>query len=235
MDPIESWVDTRELRRMADALLASPPDPEETAFGADFVGYEVVDSPSSRPGSQQPDTPGEENACRTLAAARELAQRGGMLEPQADSHGELGEAAELTQVTPVAAAGVSPSSPAVPRFIPGLESFGPWLREVVQARSFFLLDRGGGVLIDEVRSSKLRQVARTLAQACYTANRQAGTVAAGNLHIKVAPDFVLEVVPVNTRHGPLILGIIVPHPLNSGHVEVVARGLQQVVDAGSQS
>ena len=107
MDPIESWVDTRELRRMADALLASPPDPEETAFGADFVGYELEGSPSSRPGSQQPDTPGEENACRTLAAARELAQRGGMLEPQADSHGELGEAAELTQVTPVAAAGGS--------------------------------------------------------------------------------------------------------------------------------
>ncbi len=235
MDPIKSWVDTRELRRMADALLASPPDPEEAAFGTDFVGYEVEGSPSSRPASRQPATPGEESACSTLAAAREFAQRGGMLEPQAHSPGEPGEAAELTQVTPVAAAGLSPPSPAPPPFISGLRSFGPWLREAVQARSFFLLDRGGGILIDEVRSSKLRQVARTLAQASYTANRQAGTVAVGNLHIKVAPEFVLEVVPVNTRHGPLILGIIVPHPLNSGHVEVVARGLQQVVNVRSQS
>ncbi len=231
MDPIESWVDTRELRRMADALLASPPDPEGAAFGTDFVGYEVEGSSSPRPVSQQQSPPGEEGACRTLAAARELAQRGGMLEPRAHSPENPGEAAELTQVTPVAGTGFPSSSPASPPFISGLRSFGPWLREAVQARSFFLLDRGGGVLIDEVHSSKLHQVARTLAQASHTANRQAGTVVVGNLHIKVTPEFVLEVIPVNTRYGPLILGIIVPHPLNSGHVEVVARGLQQVVDA----
>jgi len=235
MDPIESWVDTRELRRMADALLASRPDPEESAFGIAFVGYEEEGALSSRSASQQPATPGEESACRTLAAARELAQRGGMLEPQAHAHGEPCEAAELTQVTPVEAAGASPSAPVAPPVVPGLGSFGPWLREAVQARSFFLLDRGGGILIDGVGSSRLRQVARALAQASYTANRQAGTLAVKNLHIKVNPENVLEVVPVKTRYGPLILGIIVPHPLNSGHVELVARGLQQVVDAGSQS
>ena len=46
MDPIESWVDVSELRRMADALLignvgAAEPEeePEEPSFGTQFEGF----------------------------------------------------------------------------------------------------------------------------------------------------------------------------------------------------
>ncbi|MCH2064962.1 MAG: hypothetical protein MK194_14705 [Roseibacillus sp.] len=246
MDPIESWVDARELRRMADALLSSlpsevpDPDPEDAAFNSGFIGYGVETAPSAAVGSLKPTASGEDTARHSLAAAREFAQRGGLLDPRTHSSSEGAEstaaAAELTEVTPVSSAGLSPFQPvAATPFVEQLGPFGNWLRGRVGARSYFLLDREGGVLVDEVQSSKLHQVARTLAQAAYTANRVAGTVAVGNLHIKIALGTVLEVVPVNTRHGPLILGIIVPHPLNSGHVEVAAHALQQVADAPTQS
>ena len=245
MDPIESWVDARELRRMAVALLSSPasetpaPDPEDAVFNSGFVGYGVEAAPVAPAASQKPTASREDGARHSLAAAREFAQRGGLLDPRTHSCGEGAEvaavAAELTEVTPVSSAGLSTFPPVAAPFVDRLGPFGNWLRGTVGARSYFLLDRGGGVLIDEVQSSKLHQVARTLAQAAYTANRVAGTVAVGNLHIKIAPGTVLEVVPVNTCHGPLILGIIVPHPLNSGHAGAAAHALQQVADAPSQS
>lgn len=142
-------------------------------------------------------------------------------------------AAELTQVTPVPV-GAAPAPGSTP-FVARLQGYGAWLREGIQAKSFFLTDRDGRVLIDEVQSPKLQQVARTLAQASRTANRQAGAAAIGNLHVKIAPDTVLEVVPVMTRYGPLILGIIVKQPLSPRNVETVARGLQQVIDAGTEA
>jgi hypothetical protein len=120
--------------------------------------------------------------------------------------------------------------PVMPPFVTRLQAYGMWLRDDVNAKSFFVMDREGGILIDEVHSPKLQQVARTLAQASRTANRQAGAAAIGNLHIKITPDVVLEVVPVTTRYGPLILGIIVDRPLSPREVEAVARSLQQVID-----
>jgi hypothetical protein len=111
-----------------------------------------------------------------------------------------------------------------------LQAYGVWLREGIRAASFFVMDRDGGILIDEVQSPKLQQVARTLAQASRTANRQAGAGAIGNLHIKLSPESVLEVVPVTTRYGPLVLGIVVAQPISAGNIETVARGLQQVID-----
>ncbi len=243
MDPIESWVDARELRRLADALLALPSAgmgeaaPEDAAFSSGFVGYGV--EAAGVAASPEPTAVGQDSARHALAAARESAQRGGLLDPEAHSLEEGSEAtavaAELTEVAPLSSAGISPLPAGTARFMDGLGPFGAWLRRAIGARSYFLLDRGGDVLIDEVQSNKLHQVAQTLAQASYTANRAAGTVAVGNLHIRIAPGTVLEVVPVNTRHGTLILGVIVPQPLNPGHVEAAAHALRQVVEASSDS
>lgn len=253
MDPIEPWVDRDELRRLADALLAHPPSASppanDAAYGDDFVGYAggATDPPVSSqppaplpPQAQAPAPPertGQElNARRALANARKIAQRGGLLGNHAsppENPPEPGVAAELTQVTPVPV-GAAPAPGSTP-FVARLQGYGAWLREGIQAKSFFLTDRDGRVLIDEVQSPKLQQVARTLAQASRTANRQAGAAAIGNLHVKIAPDTVLEVVPVMTRYGPLILGIIVKQPLSPRNVETVARGLQQVIDAGTEA
>ena len=39
MNPIESWVDVGELRRMADALLLSPDSEEEHSTASDDAGF----------------------------------------------------------------------------------------------------------------------------------------------------------------------------------------------------
>mgnify|MGYP004316321299 CR=1 FL=1 len=246
MDPIESWVDARELRRMADDLLGSPAakveasGAEEAGFNSGFVGYGSEASlPSASPVPEQAAGKGESSARHALAAARAFAQRGGMLDPPADSQGEHSEGptgtAQLTEVTPVSSAGVPPRPAMKSSLFERLVPFGAWLRGPLGARAYFLLDREGGVLVDEVQSSKLHEVARNLAQASYTANRLTGTVATANLHIKIVPGTVLEVVPVSTRQGPLILGIIAPDPLDSRRVEAAAHALQQVVDSPSGS
>lgn len=270
MDPIEPWVDREELRRLADALLAKPVPPEAPAkdatYGDDFIGYaEAARSPEPplvappAPAPEAEATPPiavdappvappavavEQQARASLAMAREIARRGGLLQvggsdPVPDvpaeappSGGALPGAHEPAPesseppLPPAAPASTEAASP----FVARLQAFGIWLQEGILAKSFFVLDRDGSVLIDEVQSPKLQQVARTLAQASRTANRQAGAAAIGNLHVKIAPDTVLEVVPVTTGYGPLILGVIVSHPLNSRNVEIIARGLQQVID-----
>ena len=265
MDPIEPWVDRDELRRMADALLSAPqatsPEPADATYGADFEGYTGTEparppnrdlrptEPPNVPETTGPPAPdggppgssAEVNARQALAAARAIAQRGGMLvEPAAeppDTTPSAGPAptaaapAQLTQVSPVP--GPPPETPPAAvntPFLARLKAYGTWLQDGIQAKAFFVLDREGSVLIDEVHSPKLHQVARTLAQASHMANRQAGAAAIGNIPVKIAPENTLEVVPVLTRYGPLILGVILDHPLSSRNVESVARGLQQVID-----
>lgn len=254
MDPIESWVDRDELRRLADSLLTqpSPPEPADATYGDEFIGYagEAPQplpppiSPPTRtpvPASSTPAlTPAEMTARTALKNAREIAQRGGLLTGHSSPAGidaaeEPGGAAELTEVAPVAAIGLPASNPARTPFMDRLKAYGTWLREGIQAKSFFVTDRDGAILIDEVQSPKLHQVARTLAQASRTANRQAGATAIGNLHVKIAPETVLEVMPVMTQYGPLILGIIVAQPLSGRNVETVAQGLQQVIDGSPQA
>ncbi len=245
MDPIEAWVDVHDLRRMADALLSSstlPPDPggaDDCLYGSDFVGY----GPDSEPCSMNPggetllSEQGVENSARrALAAARDLAQRGGMLEPKPQpGRGESmepGLSAELTQVSPVEAAVASSATPSKcvkAPFMTRLEAFGSWLRNTVGARCFFVIDRAGGVLIDEVRSQKLHRMALTLAQASYSAVRESSGEMPGNLHAKIGPDSVLEVVPVLSSSGPLILGIVFPRSLDASQAALVVRGMQEVI------
>ena len=120
-------------------------------------------------------------------------------------------------------------------FLERLQAFGRWLREGSHAQAFFLTDQNGSILIDEVQSPKLRQVARTLAQASRAANRQAGAEAIGNLHVKVTAESCLEVVPLTTQYGPFVLGMIVPQPLGLESVQAIISALRQVTDQPSPS
>ena len=116
-------------------------------------------------------------------------------------------------------------------FVDRLHAYGQWLRSAVQAKAFFVTDRDGHVLIDQVRSPKLLQVARTLAQASHAANRHAGAAAVGSLHVKLGEASILEVLSVETSYGLLILGIVVPGVLSIPAIPVISRGLEQVVGA----
>ena len=116
-----------------------------------------------------------------------------------------------------------------------LRAYGSWLHGAVGAKAFFVSDRDGELLIDEVQSLKLLQVARTLAQASWAANRQAGGESpTGSLHVKLGAGSILEVLPLTTHYGPLILGIVVPSLLPVATIQVVGASLQRVVNGPVQ-
>ena len=247
MDPIESWVDVSELRRMANALWVHPddsnesrPDPDEAPFGQQFEGFEAdltqdVTIPlQDRTGQSR----GASKARDALASARELARKGGLLGAIENSSDWVVEKDATVPAVPLSSgeeksSGQGKSDGGAGSIIERLLPFGGWLHDALGSRSYFLLERTGEVLFDEVKSEKLHHLARTLAQAAFTAKRQAGTAAVGNLHIKVRQGSVLEVIPVNTREGLLIMGILLTKPLLARQVEIAARGLQQVVDSSS--
>lgn len=193
----------------------------------------------------------ELQAREALSRARRRAEQGGLLSPlttmlSPEPSTPDGPARPQTEASaPVESRpGGSPVPPplppdpeeAAPQPIPAgslrerLLAYREWLRESVQTEAFFVADRDGHLLIDEIRSEKLHQVARTLANASHSANRQAGSTAVGSLQVKLANDWIMEVLPVHCRYGPLVLGIVVPKVLSAAAIEVVARGLQQVVD-----
>ena len=259
MDPIEAWIDRDELRRMAEALavppsrLAAATQPE--ALEGDFVGFTVGDAEAAPPEPAVPEVAKtheeeklggglsiEHQAREILSTARQIATRSGILTPASPTAREREtDPPPSRPATPAppsqAAPGPAPSSPKQVEtpFVERLRAFGAWLREGIPSAAFFLTDREGGVLTDEVQSPKLRQVARTLAQASWNANRQAGSTAVGNLHIEIDARQGLEVIPMDSQYGPLVLGIVVPRPLSSGNVETVLQGLRQVLQGPANS
>ena len=245
MDPIESWVDVSELRRMADALLVHPDDAggtcadaEDAPFGKQFEGFEAELGHNVKVSSDavSGQSRSASKARDALASARELARKGGLLRDPADPPREAVEEKSGATARALSACeerGMDSEAGGGHSIIERLVPFGGWLHEALGSHSYFLLERTGEVLVDEIKSEKLHHLARTLAQAAFTAKRQAGTAAVGNLHIKIKQGEVLEVVPVNTREGLLIMGILLAKPLLSRQVEIAARGLQQVVDQPS--
>lgn len=112
-----------------------------------------------------------------------------------------------------------------------LSAFGIWLKGEIPAESYFICDRNGEVIVDEVGSSKLIKVARTLAHASASAGRQVGEAAEpSSLHVKVSHDRVLEVIPKQSHFGLVILGVIVPGPLSRETVTAIARSFGAALD-----
>jgi hypothetical protein len=107
-----------------------------------------------------------------------------------------------------------------------LQAFGTWLTEQIPTRSYFICDRHGEIVVDEVGSEKLVKVARTLAHASSSAGRQVGEDQnLGSLHVKIGPDKVMEVVPRHSHFGLVVLGIIVQRPLSRDAVASISRAL----------
>ncbi len=119
-------------------------------------------------------------------------------------------------------------------FLDRLSRFSAAVRQHFGARAMFLIDNDGQVILDEVENPKLIQVARTLANASYTAHRQsAGSAAVGNLHVKIGANSTLEVVPIQSRYGLLVLGVIFAAPIGAERVIELTGWLENAVDPES--
>ena len=307
MDPLQPWLDAKEVRRLAEGLLAPPPEVEQAAvdaaYGEVFEGFAGGDDKPTlaKPGetvvvassykqevppaphkaeaedkaeddgsaddalSQQVDTA----SVATASPAQDTEEPAQTTEPiatQVDSPFRISvnqnhsmadvmaakvesqddKATKATaSVVPVSSSDtVKESSPspvdndepirkldARGPFLSRIRQFSQVIREDLGAKAMFLIDVNGQILLDEVENAKLIQVARTLANASQRANRQsAGAAAVGNLHVKIGASSTLEVIPVDSRYGLLILGVIFPGPIGAVRVMQVADELYRTIE-----
>jgi len=250
MDPVQSWLDADEVRRMAESLMAPPPQVDplvlDAGYGEGFEGFAsggTAPIPAAPPIAQAPVSPTPPKKPdvdtrrvvigNTLADARRVAEGSGMLQAAASPPPPVSP----VPVPPAAEETPSPvfnqPAPHTVRapFLARLQHFSATLRRELAAQAMFLIDNEGQILLDEVENPKLIQVARTLANASYTASRQtAGSAAVGNLHVKIGASITLEVVPLRSRYGLLILGVIFPAPLGAERVQQVAELLYNTVE-----
>lgn len=101
--------------------------------------------------------------------------------------------------------------------------FRDWLHHHFQATGVFLLDREGAVIFDESGHGKLHFLARSLA----VASRRPGG-SGSNVHVKVGASATLEVIPVDTPYGCLVLGAVVPSPLEPTAINHVMEAMRAV-------
>ncbi|MEO8615434.1 MAG: hypothetical protein ABI600_09855 [Luteolibacter sp.] len=126
---------------------------------------------------------------------------------------------------PVTAAPTEVASPAIARgpFLDRIARFCDWMRQQFSATGIFILDREGAVIFDESSHGRLHFLARSLA----LASRRQGA-SGGNVHVKIGAGATLEVIPVDTAYGCLVLGAVVPDSLSPSSVAAVMDALAQV-------
>jgi hypothetical protein len=199
MDPVNPWLDADEVRRMAARLLNPVRDPAvnvaDAGFDEGFVGFASERSSSPAPSSSQP----------------------------------VHDAAPDTPITPPnppaepfqqPAPPESPPSTARGPFLERIRRFRDWISQEFSAGGLFILDREGAVIFDESSQTRLYFLARSLA----LASRRPGTSAA-NVHVKIGAGTTLEVIPVDTAYGCLVLGAVVPEALTPAAVSSVMAAL----------
>lgn len=231
MDPIYPWLDPVEVKRLAESLLKPLRQPSlkvaDAGFDAGFVGYAtgsfsqakapvVVSSPEI-PALVMP-SPAHDLSSDPFAVTDMISPVPPVLEPTP---------------TPVVERVVAPpveETKAVVR-VPFQESvirFRDWMRENFAATGIFILDREGEVLFEDGHQGRLHFLARSLAMA----PRRSG-VGSGNVHVKIGAGSMLEIIPVDSPHGRMVLGAVVPEALVPSSVMVVMDALSQIASLQS--
>ncbi len=101
--------------------------------------------------------------------------------------------------------------------------FRDWVRKYFSATGVFVLDHKGMVIFDESSHGRLHFFARSL----VLASRRPATSLA-NVRIKIGAGSILEIIPVETVHGGLILGAVVPDALDPASVARIMDALSEV-------
>jgi hypothetical protein len=212
MDPLEPWIDASAVRRMAERLLADSDEPEvnpgpDAGFGTEFVGFAGESRREPAPAV-------------VVAAAVPVAVAAAVMEPEPP-------AMVFEPVAPVLDSPLPPmSAPVVPEgrgpLWERLSRFRDALIRHTGAQGVFILDREGKPVMEDPAFGKLHFLARSLAQAYRPVSGQSG-----NVHVKIGSNAVLEVVPVETPFGCLVLGAVMPRALTAAAVAEIAEALRQ--------
>jgi hypothetical protein len=229
MDPLEPWVDVAAVRRMAEQLMAESPLPRAEAapdagFGADFVGYGAAIPSPLPPVALHAVPPPLPPVQQTIA-------------PSPPPVAVFTPVEEEQPVSPLVfpadgppPAVVEPSPAMVERRGPLMDRLGRFREGLIRytaAQGVFILDREGKPVMDDAAFGKLYFLARSLAQAYRPVAGQPG-----NVHVKINANLILEVIPVETPFGCLVLGAVVSQPLSAQIVAEIATALRRAATPG---
>lgn len=202
MDAVNPWLDPSEVRHLAEQLLR-PVAPAhlsaiDPGFNSSFVGYMSMDT---QPTSEVQDTtPHPEQS------------------PLPEQPRPVPEVRQQTPPPPPHTPQPPPAAPTRTRFLERIQIFRDWLTKNFRASDIFILDREGKVIFDESGHGRLHFMARNLALASR---------GSGNIHVKIGPASILEVIPCETPYGRIVLGAIVPEALPANHVQTITEVLIQ--------
>ncbi|MDP4624975.1 MAG: hypothetical protein NWT08_07540 [Akkermansiaceae bacterium] len=207
MDPLNPWIDPAEVRHLAEQLLRPVTQARLTTndlgFDEAFIGFA--------------DASRQENAYETSEPEpRQPAT------PSAPAQEKVFQPADPDPTPPEPEpSGQNPAPPEPPsrsRFLERVQIFRDWLAKNFGAKDIFILDREGKVIFDESGHDRLHFMARNLAIA---------SSGPGNIHVKIGPGAILEVIPSETPYGRIVLGMLVPESLSQPHVKIIGEVLLQ--------
>ncbi len=188
---------------MAERLLSPSlqPDPSfrDAGFDADFIGYATGGPTTSPPSTPPPTPPPAMTIERTVPAAASSDVVSSPFHSMAETRNVV-------------------RGP----FLDRITRFRDWFANEFSATGIFILDREGAVIFDENGNEKLHSLARNLA----LASRKPGAPPA-NVRLKIGTRATLEVIPVDTAYGYLVLAAIVPEVLLPPAIAAVMDGLSR--------
>ena len=244
MDPINPWLDPAEVRRLAERLMRPVRDPAlhcgDAGFGDAFVGF-AGPKPQGQPTAARtaPDTPPPplSAAAAPPPSAPPPAAPPIEVRPPAPHPAEIparpvsSVPATDHEVKRLQPAAVIPGGPSRAQelsslrgpFLDRIHRFRDWMEHHFHSTGLFILDRDGAVIYDAGNHGRLHFLARSLA----LASRRQGA-SGGNVHVKIGAGATLEVIPVDTPYGCLVLGAVVPEALQPSAVAAVMDALSQV-------
>jgi hypothetical protein len=214
MDPINPWLDPTEVRHLAEQLLC-PVAPAclsaaDAGFDSSFIGFTSGGVASIAPestASAPVSAPLPTTHTPTIPPLPQAIQPAISI-PQAPP------APSVSQRSPEP----PPAAPSRTRFLQRIHIFRDWLAKNFQATDIFVLDREGKVIFDESGHGRLHFMARNLAIASR---------GSGNIHVKIGPAAILEVIPCETPYGRIVLGALVPDALPADHINMINEVLLQ--------
>jgi hypothetical protein len=202
MDPLQPWVDAQEMRRLAEALMTSPVRTLETSSDAGFSGDFVGFADDQSPAPAEPIPTGEKPPLPPAATV-------------------FTAPAEPPRT---AAPAVTPTTRVRGPFLERLSRFREWLLAHGRVQGLFVLDKDGAVIFDDGDHERLHFMARSLAMAAKRSPE-----GWSHVHMKVGSTGLLEVIPIETVYGRMVLSLIVEHPLDAVDVAPLTAALQRAV------
>jgi hypothetical protein len=214
MDPINLWLDPKEVRQLAEKLIRPVPQaqPSSTDLGFDhtfvgFVGPEILTEPSKIPAVKPQVTPARIELPTPTSTQQEE---------------ETMPSPKLSRPQPFRLVVQNPSTPAAnpSQYPKRLQVFREWLTTQFQIPEVYIIDHEGTVIFDDSRYQRLHILVRNFAQ---------GTKNTDNVRIRVSTNEILELIPCETLHGIVVLSTLVSKPLPQDQILKISDVLKQTI------